>query len=44
MAKESPGEAWPKVVTVLSRGGRFQAYDKGYPGDEHRRGHLMRHM
>ena len=24
---------WPKVVTVLSRGGRFQAYEKGYPGD-----------
>jgi len=27
------GELWPKVVTVLSRGGRFQAYEKGYPGD-----------
>jgi len=24
---------WPKVVTVLNRGGRFQAYEKGYPGD-----------
>lgn len=27
------GAAWPKVVTVLNRGGRFMAYDKGYPGD-----------
>ncbi|MEK7325994.1 MAG: molybdopterin oxidoreductase, partial [Chloroflexota bacterium] len=27
------GDLWPKVVTVLSRGGRFQAYEKGYPGD-----------
>jgi len=27
------GELWPKVVTVLNRGGRFQAYEKGYPGD-----------
>lgn len=27
------GEMWPKVVTVLSRGGRFQAYGEGYPGD-----------
>jgi anaerobic selenocysteine-containing dehydrogenase len=27
------GASWPKVVTVLSRGGRFQAYEKGYPGD-----------
>lgn len=27
------GEFWPKVVTVLARGGRFQAYEKGYPGD-----------
>ena len=26
------GEWWPKVVTVLNRGGRFQAYEKGYPG------------
>ena len=32
------GEAWPKVVTVLSRGGRFQAYDQGYPGDGVRSG------
>ena len=27
------GDLWPKVVTVLSRGGRFQSYQKGYPGD-----------
>ncbi|MBM4425178.1 MAG: twin-arginine translocation signal domain-containing protein [Chloroflexi bacterium] len=27
------GDQWPKVVTVLHRGGRFQAYEKGYPGD-----------
>jgi anaerobic selenocysteine-containing dehydrogenase len=27
------GELWPRVVTVLARGGRFQAYEKGYPGD-----------
>lgn len=27
------GDLWPKVVTVLSRGGRFQSYEKGYPGD-----------
>lgn len=27
------GPLWPKVVTVLARGGRFMAYDKGYPGD-----------
>lgn len=27
------GALWPKVVTVLNRGGRFQAYEKGYPGD-----------
>jgi anaerobic selenocysteine-containing dehydrogenase len=27
------GDLWPKVVTVLSRGGRFQAFEKGYPGD-----------
>jgi anaerobic selenocysteine-containing dehydrogenase len=27
------GDLWPKVVTVLNRGGRFQAYEKGYPGD-----------
>lgn len=27
------GDLWPKVVTVLNRGGRFQSYEKGYPGD-----------
>jgi anaerobic selenocysteine-containing dehydrogenase len=27
------GDLWPRVVTVLARGGRFQAYEKGYPGD-----------
>jgi anaerobic selenocysteine-containing dehydrogenase len=27
------GDLWPKVVTVLSRGGRFQAFEKGYPGE-----------
>jgi tetrathionate reductase subunit A len=27
------GDLWPKVGTVLSRGGRFQAFEKGYPGD-----------
>jgi anaerobic selenocysteine-containing dehydrogenase len=27
------GDMWPRVVTVLARGGRFQAYEKGYPGD-----------
>lgn len=27
------GDLWPRVVTVLLRGGRFQAYEKGYPGD-----------
>lgn len=27
------GALWPKVVTVLNRGGRFMAYDQGYPGD-----------
>jgi anaerobic selenocysteine-containing dehydrogenase len=27
------GDLWPRVVTVLGRGGRFQAYEKGYPGD-----------
>jgi tetrathionate reductase subunit A len=32
------GDAWPKVVTVLARGGRFQAYEKGYPGDGVREG------
>lgn len=24
---------WPKVVYALNRGGRFEAYDKGYQGD-----------
>ncbi len=28
------GEHWPKVVYVLNRGGRFEDYDKGYPGDK----------
>jgi anaerobic selenocysteine-containing dehydrogenase len=32
------GEHWLKVVTVLNRGGRFMAYDKGYPGDGVRAG------
>lgn len=32
------GEMWPKVVTVLNRGGRFMAYEKGYPGDGVREG------
>lgn len=27
------GDLWPKVVSVLARGGRFQAYEQGYPGD-----------
>ncbi len=27
------GANFAKVVTVLNRGGRFQAYEKGYPGD-----------
>lgn len=27
------GRTWRKVVTVLSRGGRFQPYGEGYPGD-----------
>jgi anaerobic selenocysteine-containing dehydrogenase len=27
------GDMWSRVVTVLARGGRFQAYEKGYPGD-----------
>jgi anaerobic selenocysteine-containing dehydrogenase len=31
--KAITGEHWPKVVTVLARGGRFQAFEKGYPGD-----------
>jgi len=29
--KRITGNAWRKVVTVLNRGGRFQAYEKGYP-------------
>lgn len=31
--KRITGDLWPRVVTVLARGGRFQAYEKGYPGD-----------
>jgi anaerobic selenocysteine-containing dehydrogenase len=31
--KKIAGDLWPKVVTVLNRGGRFQEYAKGYPGD-----------
>lgn len=31
--KRIAGDHWPKLVTVLERGGRFQAYEKGYPGD-----------
>jgi anaerobic selenocysteine-containing dehydrogenase len=31
--KKITGDLWPRVVTVLNRGGRFQAYEKGYPGD-----------
>ena len=27
------GDLWPRVVTVMARGGRFQDYAKGYPGD-----------
>lgn len=27
------GAAWPKVVTLLNRGGRFQSYEKGYPSE-----------
>jgi anaerobic selenocysteine-containing dehydrogenase len=27
------GDLWSRTVTVLARGGRFQAYEKGYPGD-----------
>jgi tetrathionate reductase subunit A len=31
------GDLWPRVVTVLARGGRFQAYEQGYPSDlQHR--------
>jgi anaerobic selenocysteine-containing dehydrogenase len=36
--KAITGEWWPKVVTVLNRGGRFLAYEKGYPGDGVRAG------
>ncbi len=32
------GDLWPRVVTVMARGGRFQAYEKGYPGDGVRAG------
>ncbi len=32
------GDLWSRVVTVLARGGRFQAYEKGYPGDGVRAG------
>lgn len=32
------GDLWPRVVTVLGRGGRFQDYEKGYPGDGVRAG------
>jgi anaerobic selenocysteine-containing dehydrogenase len=34
------GDLWPRVVTVLARGGRFQSYEKGYPGDVNSRGTL----
>ena len=27
------GDLWPRVITVMARAGRFQAYEKGYPGD-----------
>ncbi len=36
--KRITGDQWPRVVTVLSRGGRFQPYEKGYPGDGVRAG------
>ncbi|MCK7580509.1 MAG: hypothetical protein MZV65_35950 [Chromatiales bacterium] len=36
--RRSRGDLWPRVVTVLARGGRFQAYEKGYPGDGVRTG------
>jgi anaerobic selenocysteine-containing dehydrogenase len=36
--KAITGEWWPKVVTVLNRGGRFMAFEKGYPGDGVRAG------
>ena len=32
------GDLWSRVVTVMARGGRFQAYEKGYPGDGVRTG------
>jgi len=32
-------ELWPKVITVLNRGGRFQDFEKGYDGDRLRGGH-----
>lgn len=32
------GDLWPRVVTVMARAGRFQAFDKGYPGDGVRAG------
>jgi anaerobic selenocysteine-containing dehydrogenase len=32
------GDLWSRVVTVMARGGRFQSYDKGYPGDGVRAG------
>lgn len=31
--KSITGDQWPLVVAVLERGGRFQAYEEGYPGD-----------
>lgn len=31
--KKIAGANWAKLVTVLNRGGRFQEYAKGYPGD-----------
>ncbi|MCS6993060.1 MAG: hypothetical protein NZP74_04445, partial [Anaerolineales bacterium] len=34
------GDLWPRVVTVLARGGRFQSYEKGYPGDVSPKGTL----
>ncbi len=33
---------WPKVVTVLSRGGRFQAYEKATPATVYAPALLMR--
>ena len=32
------GDLWPRVVTVMARAGRFQSYEKGYPGDGVRAG------